>query len=318
MSLRSILPTLSFLLFATVAASCAQITVSIAPEDKAQPAPQTGKSDLADQARQNPGIHREILQTYNFAPHTLTSRQITEHSAVLDGFWRKAKVERADYVPALRLELSNFDNPPFFLYDGSMLLLSLSDTPRDRKIALAAVSHCDLRDVQAKDYFRQIHRLATLNEDTTAATLHILQQPKFTVIVPEHALTLGQNYSAVYMLLPTDQAYWLQPVIERLKAEIDVTAQKTLLLLLWYAQTPAADEALSSVTNDASRPAVSRSYARELINRKDGMPPEYRVKASSLTEAEWRKKRQERMKAVSDEALMDLDEYTAMLIAKRQ
>ena len=114
-------------------------------------------------------IHQQMQQTYNFQPHLLNKRQIDQASVVLDHFWTKAKTERSQYVPALRQELSDFKNSPFFLYDGSMLLLSLSDTPIDRKIALAAMARYDLRDVQANDYFLQVHRMATLNEDTTAA-----------------------------------------------------------------------------------------------------------------------------------------------------
>src|SRR4029077_17746007 len=100
---------------------------------------------------QSASIHQQIKQTYNFQPHLLSSQQITEKSAALDQLWTKAKKERSQYIPALRQELGDFKNPIFFFYDGSMLLLSLSDTPTDRKIALAAMAHCDLRDLQAKD-----------------------------------------------------------------------------------------------------------------------------------------------------------------------
>ena len=95
---------------------------------------------------QSAAIHQQIQQTYNFQPHLLSSQEITAKSAVLDQFWTKAKAQPSLYVPALRQELGDFNNPPFFLYDGSTLLLSLSDTPADRKAALAAMSRCDLRD----------------------------------------------------------------------------------------------------------------------------------------------------------------------------
>jgi hypothetical protein len=185
-------------------------------------------------------IHQQIQQTYNFQPHLLTNQEIKDKSAVLDQFWTAAKAKSSVYIPSLRQELRNFRNPPFFLYDGSMLLFSLSDTPTDRKIALAAMAHCDLRDVQPKDYFHQVHRMATLDENTAAAAFHILAQPKFSVFIPPHVLTLGQDYALIYMLMPTDPDYWLQPAIDRLKVEHDPTAQKSLLPLLWYAQTNAA------------------------------------------------------------------------------
>ena len=115
-------------------------------------------------------------------------------SNILDQFWTQAKSNPAVSVPASQQELADFSNPPFFLYDGSMLLLAMSDTPADRKIALAAIAHCDLSDAQSNDYFYQVHRLAALNQNTTAAAFHVLEDPKYQVFIPQHVLTLGQNY----------------------------------------------------------------------------------------------------------------------------
>lgn len=266
---------------------------------------------------QSASIHQEIIETYNFQPHLLSNQEINRKSAALDQFWSRAKAEKAVYVPALRRELADFKNPPFFLYDGSALLLSLSDTSTDRKIALAAMARCDLRDVQTKDYFYQVHRMATLNEDTTAAAFRILERPTFSVFIPQHVLTLGQNYALVYMLLPTDQDYWLQSAIDRLKTEADETAQKSLILLLWYAQTDAADQAIAAFASGANKAAAAREYAKQIVQGKDKIEAKQRSEASGTTEEALRQKRQERMKAVSDEALIDLDDYTLALAAKR-
>jgi hypothetical protein len=54
------------------------------------------------------------------------------------------------------------------------------------------------------------------------------------------------------------------------------------------------------------------------VQRKDQVGAKQQSKASNLTEATLRQKRRERLKAVSDEALIDLDDYTLMLIAKRK
>jgi|HubBroStandDraft_6_1064221.scaffolds.fasta_scaffold406017_1 hypothetical protein len=269
-------------------------------------------------ATQAASIHQRIQQTYNFQPHLLSHQQINEKSAALDQFWTTAKSEPSVYIPALRQELGDFKSPPLFLYDGSALLLSLSDTATDRKIALAAMARCDLRDVQPKDYFLQVHRMAALNENTTAAAFHVLEQPKFKVFIPEHFMWLGQDYVLIYMLLPADQDYWLQPAIERLQTEHDQTAQKSLLLLLWYAQTDAADQSISAFTGDASKPQASRTYAGELMHRKDKIGSKQKTEAAGSPEALLRQKRRERLKAVNDEALIDLDDYTLMLAAKRQ
>jgi len=275
-------------------------------------------SIVSSAAGQSDSIHQQIQQTYNFQPHLLNNQEITKKSAALDQFWTRAKAQKSEYVAPLREELANFKNPPFFLYDGSMLLLSLSDTAVDRKIALAAMARCDLRDVQQKDYFLQVHRMAALNEDTTAAAFHILEQPNFKVFIPQHVLTLGQDYVLIYLLLPTVPDYWLQPAIDRLKTEHDPTAQKSLLLLLWYGQTDAGDKAISVFAGDPSRSSVPRTYAGELLHRKDQVGSKQRAEAERSTEESLRQKRRERLKAVSDEALIDLDDYTMDLLAKRK
>jgi hypothetical protein len=103
-----------------------------------------------------------------------------------------------------------------------------------------------------------------------------------------------------------------------LKTENDQTAQKSLLLLLWYAQTEAADKAISAFAGDASKPPASRTYANELVHRKDKIGVKDRAEAMAASEPSLRQKRRERLKAVSDEALIDLDDYTLMLVAKRK
>ena len=266
----------------------------------------------------NSDFHTEIRKVYDFQPHTLTDRQIQEKSQALDQFWAKAKSQREVYVAGLRKELADFNNPSFFLFDGSKLLLSLSNDPADRRVVLAAISRCDLRDLQLLDYFYLVHDMAAKGEDTTAAAFHILEQPKFQIFIPQHSLTLAQNYSLVYMLLPADQGFWLAPAIDRLRKESDETAQKSLLLVIWYAQTPESDNAITEFSADSSKTSASRAYANQLANSKDKISRAIRAAAASSTEQSLRAARRERMKAVSDEALYDLDDYTLKIIAKRK
>ncbi len=263
-------------------------------------------------------LHSEIQRVYNFQPHTLSDAQIAQESALLDQFWTKAKSQPEVYVPGLRRELGDISNPPFFLFDGSKLLMSLSNDSADRKIILSAIAHSDLRDVELRDYFLLVHSMAAQGEDTTAAAFHILAQPKFQVFIPQHSLTLGQDYCLIYMLLPTNPGFWIQPAIERLHGENDVTAQKSLLLLLWYAQTSDSDKAIGEFSSDPGKPQASKAYANELVHRKDSVDLTTRATAFTTREESLRQARRERLKAVSDEALYDLDSYTAKIIAKRK
>jgi hypothetical protein len=168
------------------------------------------------------------------------------------------------------------------------------------------------------DYFMLVHNMAAQGEDTTAAAFHILEEPKFQVFIPQHVLTLAQDYSLVYMLIPTDERFWVGPAIERLRNEKDETAQRSLLLLLWYAQRSDCDRAIGEFSSDTSKANSSRSYADELAHRKDKVGLTDRAAALLSSEQSLREARRQRMKAVSDEALDDLDSYTVKIIAKRK
>lgn len=276
-------------------------------------------TSMAAVARQDAAtIRTDLRDTYNFRPQLLSDQQITERSKTLDALWERAKAQRDAYVSVLREELRNYGNSSIYLYDGSMLLLNLSDTVFDRQLAVAAIAHCDLRDIQATDYLRKVHGLAAEGIDVTAAALHILTSPRFTAFIPQHALKLGQDYSLVVMLLPMPVDTWLGSAIDRLDVETNPTSQRTLLLAIWYAQTDEADKALTTFAGSAAKPAASRAYARELLGRNQ------KIAATSTqppaeSEASLRSSRQTTMKRViSDEALLELDQQTILLIAKRK
>jgi hypothetical protein len=263
-------------------------------------------------------LHSQIQQVYNFKPHTLDEAQLNEKSAQLDQFWQAAKQTPAAYAAALRKELSDFSNPPFFLFDGSRLLLSLSEQPLDRPIILAAVAHCDPRDVQPINYLWLVHAMAIQNQDTTAAAFHILENPKFAVFVPQHALTLGQDFSLIYMLFPASSELWLGKTIDRLRHETDETAQKSLLLVLWYAQTPESDKAITNFSQNGKNLQATRTYANELLRKSTQLTTLLPLPTDQTSEQTLRQTRQERMKSISDESLLDFDRSTARIIARRK
>jgi hypothetical protein len=273
-----------------------------------------GASAGADEA----AARQQIRATYTFSPHELTTQQIDDKSKVLDELWARAKANKASYIPALRSELTQRDAQGFFVYDGSMLLLSLSDTVPDRRLALGAIARCDLRDVQHTDYLRRVHGLAAQGENTTEAALHILTEPQFKVFIPQHALTLGQDYSLIYMLMPSDPTQWLTAARARLSAETEPTAQKSLLLLMWYAQTNEADAAIAAFATDGAKPATNRAFAQELLSRNATPGPLTSATAALQSEESLRAARRETMKRRSDEALIELDEKTLQLAAKRK
>ena len=262
-------------------------------------------------------IHQQIVALYSFHPHDLNKQQIADKSTALDEFWGSAKANPAAYLPVLRHDLQDAQSPSFFMYDGSKLLLSLSDTPEDRHVAMEAVVHCDLKDLQLTDYLYAVHRVAIHDEDTVDAAFHILGTPDFKAFIPQHALTLGQDYALIYMLMPEDPKYWESRAISRLASETDVTAQKSLLLLLWYAQTSSADDAVARFASDRGKPDISRVYASSLLDREKHPGVVAAVKARLTSETDLRVARRTTLQHISDEALDEFEMQTLEIEALR-
>lgn len=272
-------------------------------------------------------FHTEIATLYNFQPHAATSEQITKKSGELDVFWKKIETNRSKYLAPLRAELRNTANPKFFFYDGSKLLLSLSQAKEDKQLALQAIARCDPRDIDSSDYLRTVHALATEGLDSSDAALNILAFPEFEAFVPQHALTLGQNYSLAYMLIVTDDAYYLDKAIARLETETNETALLSLLSLLWFTVTEKGDAAIAKAAENPETLAAVRQHAQKMqsftaeINK--GIKPAMRKALATRLNlpstagfAQIKAARRERMRSISDEALGDFQVFTSLMRAK--
>jgi hypothetical protein len=161
-------------------------------------------------------FHQRVSATYNFVPHSLTNEQISAKSKQLDVFWTDVKANQVTDLPALREELARPDAPAYFEYDGAKLLLSLSQLRSDESIALSAINHADLADLQSTDYFLTVHKMSVDGLDTTTAALKILEDDKFQAYIPQHALKLDQEMCLTYLLLPIEERFYLVAVEQRL------------------------------------------------------------------------------------------------------
>jgi hypothetical protein len=263
------------------------------------------------QSPESVAFHARIGSLYGFHPHTLDSKGLKSKSDELDQFWTEAKAQKESVLPLLRQELADTRNPSFFFFDGAQLLLSLSQDRADLALALNAVPRVDLQDVQGGEYVKTVQRLAAKGLDTREAAFRILTSPKFVAIIPQHALTLGQNYSLIYMLYPMEAVDFEPDLIAQLDREQDPGTQKSLLLALWYRCTPGSRAALEGF---AKKPGVSAevvSYVREMLQRP--LASGISVSAANAIRLERAKVMQ---RPVSDEALYDFDKLTVKLLAK--
>lgn len=258
-------------------------------------------------------FHTKIANLYSFEPHALSSEQIESKSAQLDIFWKEVKSSPEKYLPLLRNELSGENNSAYFSYDGSKLLLSISKEKQDQALALKSIPKANLKSIQHTDYLRTVHWFAVNGFNTTNAALRILDYPDFKAFIVQHALTLGQDYSLIYMLFPMPDSKFVAALSNRLSDEENMQSQKSILLALWYAMNPEARETITEFAKDKSNSQEVRDYANELMERRASI-------TSSLTLSsveKLKKERQEIMNRLSDEALYEFDSITTELLGKQ-
>jgi hypothetical protein len=250
-------------------------------------------------------FHERVLATYNFAPHSLTKEEISAKSKKLDTFWTDVKANQVTDLPALREELARPDAPAYFEYDGAKLLLSLSKLRSDESIALSAINHANLADLQFTDYFLTVHAMSVDGLDTTTAALKILEDDKFQAYIPQHALTLDQEMCLTYLLLPTEERFYLAAVEQRLFQEKSIVAQKSLLSVLGDTATKQGDAAIARFATDASQPEVARAYARTIMEATKKMTDLPLAGFSTKSYESLKTEQRELFARVSDEALSD-------------
>jgi hypothetical protein len=139
-------------------------------------------------------LSEDIKSTYTFKPSKISSKEQETKLPSLNAFWDKVKRDTTNYLPQLRYELNQSGYNPFFYYDGSALLLSLSQGLADKELAVQAIAKCELEDISQQAFVRLLNSLAHEGVEVTVAAVKILKDDKFSFFIPQHAMTFNQGY----------------------------------------------------------------------------------------------------------------------------
>jgi len=259
------------------------------------------------------GFNKRVTALYAFSPHLLNKAQAEAKSKELDEFWNQVKAAPKSQLPLLRQELESNSQSAFFHFDGAKLLISLSESEEDLQRSLNSISKTDLRDVGNTDYLRLVHWFASKGLDTTAAAIHILDYPEFKAFIPQHALTLGQDYSLIYGLFTMNEDTFMPALLARLKSESQIISQKSILRVLFMTFTESGHAAIKSFATDSTKPGEARTYAGSLLKE---LGVNYRVPKPSKVARLKMERQQFLLRGISDEVLYEFDEITRKIARK--
>jgi len=249
-------------------------------------------------------LKNEIDNIYNFKPSKLSQSEQESKIPAIDKFWNKIKSDTGLYLPALRNELANSAHNPYFYFDGTALLLSLSHNALDKQLGANAIFRCDLEDINRRAYVRTLNQLANEGANVTKAALKILRDTGYSFFVPQHVLTFDQSLCLTYMLVPENPKFYVDSLISYFK-NVDTIAQRSILTTFWFAYSCKGDSLIKEIINDKSFNKSVRNIAKDMMMHENFSKDEndYIEKASQAELAELRKKSLQRF---SDEALSEL------------
>jgi len=254
----------------------------------------------------------DIKQVYDFSPGKLTKEEQDKKIPLMDTFWKKVKADTTKYLPGLRTELQIQGNPKFFYFEGGQLLLSLSKSVKDKQIVLNAILKSDLGDVDRRTLVSTLNYLAKSKLNTTEASLKILDDKEFRFFIPEHSFYFNQGYCLTYSLLPTNSNYYLAAVTTRFKKERDIDVRKSIVTLLWFANTCDGNEFLTKLMTDETLDKEIVDYVNNLLTRKF-KKDKYYAKLHNMSFEDLIKAQSASTRRMSDEAIYELDYITKLL-----
>lgn len=253
-------------------------------------------------------LSNDIESIYNFKPSKLTDKEQETKMPTLDKFWDKVKSDTTKYLPSLRVELKSNGHNPYFYYDGSGLLLSLTNSKADKELAIEAISKCDLDDISQKIYVKTLNNLANEGLDVTIAAVKILADEKYSFFIPQHAMTFNQGYCLTYMLLPQQNFNYVDTLINMFKT-VNPTSQNSIITTLWFAYTCKGDNFLKLIMIDNTMEKEVREYAKKIMGYTK-LSKEQQEYLKAISKDELDNLRKDALKRFSDEAIEELDMTT--------
>ena len=253
-------------------------------------------------------VTNEIDNIYSFKPSKLTDKERELKMPALDGFWEKVKSDTLKNLPMLRKELQANGHNPFFYYDGSGLLLSLTNNKADKELAIEAISKCDLDDISQKMFVMTLNGLANEGFDVTKPAIKILYEENYSFYIPQHAMKFNQGYCLTYMLVPQKNDNYVDTLTTIFKS-LKTSAQKAIVTTLWFSYTCTGDAFLKSVIENSTYDKEVKEYAKKIMGYTK-LSKEQEEYLKLIGKDELVNLRAEALKSFSDESIESLDMTT--------
>lgn len=199
------------------------------------------------QATDCTSFQRMVSATYNFRPAKLTEAEKTAKSNEMDRVWDAVKRDPVKLLPCLRSSLAAPGADPFFLFDGSNLLLSLDPSESTKQTLIRSYARVDLADVDASRWVGRLALLAFEGLDISEAADKWLRSPDALYYLPQHgAYKVTIDNGAMFLYGSMDEAF-ATPALVKIVSDKSHPGRETALWALMNQATPESLQALKQV-----------------------------------------------------------------------
>jgi hypothetical protein len=183
--------------------------------------------------------------------------------------------------------------------------MECSNSETDLKLVADVLTRVDLRDVPQDVYLGHLLKLSIKGADVIDAALHMLDDSKFKVFIPQHSLTLNYGEALNFILPRYKSDLYIKKLISRFDLINSNENKITCLDLFIYANCCEADQFLVSMKTDTNQPKKIREKIEETIKLTTVSQSQDDKKYLDYFE-----KRREALNRISDEALDELNNFT--------
>jgi hypothetical protein len=201
--------------------------------------------------------------TYGFSPSRLSDAERKVKAKQMDQFWETAKMLGPPAAPCLQQMLASDRNDPFFLFDGSSLLLSLDSSPVSLNAISAAVARTDLKDVEPAGYIRLLLQLSRRDVDIGPLARKYMEYPSVDTYLPEHGAMKLTRVDGALLLYGSMEPNLGERYLEALAKQSDSETRGAAVFALALNMTEASFRAfhagisLGAISSDNRKAIIS-------------------------------------------------------------
>jgi len=209
-----------------------------------------------------------IKSTYTFKPSKLSKAERASASEKMDKVWKMVEGNPGPLAPCLRAALENPHADPWFRFDGSNLLVSVSPSRESKALQVQAYLSADLDDVEPEVWVETLAKRGLEGFDVSPAGARWLADPKLKYYLAAHGgFEVGAFAGALFLFGSMDEAQ-ARETLFKIANDPNHPGRAPALWILASHATPESFRALKQVDLSGLSPQIRESVRRRLENPK--------------------------------------------------